>query len=317
MIKSDILERLREVTFEEKEILKGSQNINRSIYMQGVENTINSKKLLDAGKLITMRKHTRFVDFPDHTHDYVELVYMCQGATTHIVDGREIVLNQGEMLFLGQGASHSIKKADENDIAVNFIILPHFFADTLPAIGEEETPLKTFLINCLCGKNNSRYLHYKVSEVTEIQNLIENLLLVVMGNLTNKYKQSQMTMALLLMQLMVNTESLAAQSKESAAVIKLLDYIETNYVDGSLSDAAKILHYDISWLSREILRKTGKTYTELVLEKRLSRAAFLLKNTSLKVSDVSIAVGYENISYFHRKFSQRFGMSPREYRINI
>jgi AraC-like DNA-binding protein len=284
--------------------------------MQGAENTINSKKLLDAGKLITMRKHTRFIDFPQHTHDYVELVYMCQGSTTHIVDDKEIELCQGELLFLGQGASHSIKSAKEDDIAVNFIILPHFFADTLPAIGEEETPLKTFLINCLCGKNNNRYLHYKVSKITEIQNLIENLLLIVMGDLPNKRKQSQMTMALLLMQLMVNTESLAAQTKEDAAVIKLLDYIETNYIDGSFADATKILHYEASWLSREILKKTGKTYTELVQEKRLLQAAFLLKNTTLKVSDISVSVGYENISYFHRKFAERFNMSPREYRLN-
>ena len=315
MIKSEILEKLQQITLEEQEILCGNSNINRSLYMQGVENTVNSKKLLDVGKLITMRKHTRFIDFPQHTHDYVELVYMCSGETTHFVDGKEIELLKGELLFLGQGASHSIKRAKKEDIAVNFIILPHFFADTLPAIGEEETPLKTFLINCLCGKNNNRYLHYKVSDITEIQNLMENLLLIVMGNLPNKRKQSQMTMALLFMQLMANTESLAAQTKEDAAVIKLLDYIETNYIDGSLTDASKNLHYDISWLSREILRKTGKTYTELVQEKRLSQAAFLLKNTTLKISDISVAVGYENISYFHRKFAERFNMSPREYRI--
>ena len=315
-MKPDVFEKLQLITPEEQEILGGNQSINRSIYMQGVENTVNSKKLLDAGKLITMRKHTRFIDFPEHTHDYVELVYMCQGTTVHFVDGKEIELCQGELLFLGQGASHSIKRAEEKDIAVNFIILPHFFADTLPAIGEEETPLKTFLINCLCGKNNNRYLHYKVSNITEIQNLMENLLLIVMGNLPNKRKQSQMTMALLLMQLMVNTETLANQTKEDAAVIKLLDYIETNYIDGSLTDASNNLHYDISWLSREILRKTGKTYTQLVQERRLSQAAFLLKSTTLKVSDISVAVGYENVSYFHRKFAEHYGMSPREYRIN-
>lgn len=317
MTKPEVLEKLKQITPEEYEILNGKRNINRSIYMAGVKNTINSKKLLDAGKLITMRKHTRFIDFPEHTHDYIELVYMCEGSTVHIVDGIEIELNKGELLFLGQGSSHSIKKAQEKDIAVNFIILPHFFADTLPVISDEETPLKTFLINCLCGKNSNYYLHYKVSDITEIQNLMENLLLIVMGNLPNKRKQSQMTMALLLMQLMVNTEKLAHKTKEDAAVIKLLDYIETNYINGSLSDASKIFHYDISWLSREILRSTGKTYTELIQEKRLSQAAFLLKNTTAKVSDISIAVGYENISYFHRKFAERYNMSPRQFRINV
>lgn len=316
MLKSEILDDLKKITSEENEILSGKQIINRGIYMQGVENTVNSKKLLEAGKLITLRKHTRFIDFPEHTHDYVELVYMCKGVTTHIVDGKEINLGAGELLFLGQGTCHSIKKANEDDIAVNFIILPQFFADALPALGEEETPLKSFLINCLCGDNSKRYLYYKVSDITEVQNLMENLLLITLGETFNKRKQAQMTMALLFMQLMSHTEELAAQTREDAAVIKLLDYIENNYTNGSLTEAAEAFHYDISWLSREILRKTGKTYTQLVQDKRLSQAAFLLKNTTSNVMDISLAVGYENISYFHRKFAERYGMTPRDYRIS-
>lgn len=187
-MKSDILEKLKQITPEESEILDGRKGIDRSIYMKGMENTVNSKKFLEAGKLITMRKHTRFIDFPEHTHDYVELVYMCQGETTHVVDQKEVRLCQGDLLFPGQGARHSIKKANEGNIAVNFIVLPHFFLDALPALGEEETPLKSFLLACLCGNNSNRYLHYKVAEITEVQNLMENLLLTVMGNLPNKRK---------------------------------------------------------------------------------------------------------------------------------
>lgn len=317
MLKPEIMEHLKKITPEEEEILKGQDKIDRNIYMQGKDNKINSRKLLELGKLITMRKHTRFIDFPEHTHDYVELVYMCEGDTTHLIDGKKIVLKQGELLFLGQSARHEILRAGENDIAVNFIVLPHFFGDTLSAVGEEETPLKNFIIDCLCGnKEGANYLYYKVSKVPEIQNLMENLVLIVMGESFNKRKQSQMTMALLFMQLMANTESLVAETKEDEAVFKLLNYIETNYINGSLTEAAKELHYDLSWLSREMQRKTGKTYTQLVQEKRLSQAAFLLKNTSRRVDDISLAVGYENISYFHRKFYAYYGMSPRNYRIN-
>ena len=171
------------------------------------------------------------------------------------------------------------------------------------------------IIFIICGnKEGANYLYYKVSEVLEIQNLMENLVLIVMGESFNKRKQSQMTMALLFMQLMANTGSLFAQTKEDTAVIKLLDYIETNYANGSLAEASKILHYDVSWLSREILRKTGKTYTQHIQDKRLTQAAFLLKNTAVKVSDISLLVGYENISYFHRKFAHRYGISPKKYR---
>lgn len=314
MIKSDILEQLKQITPEEQDIINGEKKINRNIYMLGRDDTINSKKLLDEGKLITMRKHTRFIVFPEHTHDYVELIYMCQGSTTHIVEGNEIKLCEGELLFLGQGIRHSIKKAEQNDIAVNFIVLPHFFSDTLYAMGKNESPIKRFFVNCLCGNDSNSYLHFNVSDVTEVQNLMENLILIVMDDSPNKRKQLQMTMALIFMQLISHTDKLIAELNEDTALFKILDYIETNYINGSLSEASQIFHYEISWLSREILKKTGKTFTQLMQEKRLSQAAFLLKNTNKRFTDISVAVGYENTSYFHKIFTSNFKMSPKEYR---
>jgi len=314
VISKKLLEDLQKITLEEKEILDGKKTIDRSIYMLEAEDTVNSKKLLDEGKLITMRKHTRFIDFPEHTHDYVELIYMCCGSTTHIVEGKEIKLCEGELLFLGQGMSHSIKRAGQNDIAVNFIVLPHFFGDTLFAMGEKESRIKTFFINCLCGNGSNSYLHYNVSNITEVQNLMENLILIVNGDTPNKRKQLQLTMALVFMQLIAHTDKLISDIKEDTVVFKLLDYIETNYANGNLSEAAQIFHYDTSWLSREILKKTGKTFTQLMQEKRLSQAAFLLKNTNKNFSDISYAVGYENISYFHKIFTNNFKMTPKEYR---
>ena len=240
---------------------------------------------------------------------------MLSGQTVHIVDGKKITLKQGELLFLGQNSRHAIEKAEENDIALNFIILPQFFGSTLSVIGDEDTPLKRFLIDCLCGDgDNNYYLHYRVSDITEIQNSVENLLLTVTGSAPNKRKLGQMTMALLFMQLMGRTENLEVKSREDTDFLKILNYIETNYATGTLAEAAEGLHYDISRVSREIQRKTGKTYTSLVQEKRLSQAAFLLKNTGRRVSDISVAVGYENVSYFHRIFEKRYGMSPKKYR---
>ena len=314
MVKADILEQLKQITPEEQDIIDGGREINRDIYMLGRDNTVNSKKLLDEGKLITMRKHTRFIAFPEHTHDYVELIYMCQGSTTHIVEGKEIKLCEGELLFLGQGIHHSIKKAEQNDIAVNFIILPHFFGDTLYAMGENESPIKRFFVNCLCGNDSNSYLHFNVSDVTEVQNLMENLILIVMSDTPNKRKQLQMSMALIFMQLIAHTDKLIAELNEDTALFKILDYIETNYINGNLSEASQIFHYEISWLSREILKKTGKTFTQLMQEKRLSQAAFLLKNTNKNFTDISVAVGYENTSYFHKMFTLNFNMSPKEFR---
>ena len=310
-----ILSRLSVIAEEEKAILDGQIGIDRDLYMQGKPDVVNSRKLLSSGKRITIRTHTRFIHFPQHTHDYVEVVYMCSGTTTHIVNGKTITLQPGELLFLSQSATHEVCRAEAGDVAVNFIVLPDFFTSALSAIGEEETPLRRFLVDCLCGQNTGPgYLLFQVSGVKPVQNLVENLIWILLRETSNKRNISQMTMALLFLQLLGYTDTLVTESQEEAAVFQLLRYAEANYATGSLTEAAGQLHYDLAWLSREIKRKTGKTYTQIVQEKRLAQAAFLLKNTDRNVADISVAVGYENISYFHRIFAAAYGKSPRHYR---
>ena len=71
-----LLQKLSAVTEEEKRILAGETQIDRSIYMDGSRDVISGDKLLPSGRIITVRPHTRFVAFPEHSHDYVEMVYM-------------------------------------------------------------------------------------------------------------------------------------------------------------------------------------------------------------------------------------------------
>ena len=313
MIRQEILEGLLPITDEERAILDGKGGIDKTIYTTSGGNVINSVRLLDEGRIISVRKHTRFVHFPRHTHDYIEAVYMCAGKTTHIINGKETVLREGELLFLGRGASHEILPAEERDIAVNFIIRPAFFDKTLEMLGGEKTPVKSLLISSLFDRESQGYLHFKVSGVLPIQNLVENLLWTLLGTENDDSAVNQVTMALLFMQLMDRADTLAYESREEEAILKVLRYIEDNYRDASLKSAANLLHYDFYWLSHEIKNRTGKTYTEHLQEKRLSQAALLLKSTHLSVEDVALAVGYENKSYFHRIFTERFGQTPRKY----
>lgn len=315
MIKQEILAKLLPITDEEMAILAG-EGVDKSIYTTHGGSVIRSKKLLSEGRLIRVRTHTRFVHFPEHTHDFIEAVYMCSGQTTHIINGKKLILKEGELLFLGQNARQEILPAGEKDIAVNFIIQPAFFDKTLEMLGAEETPIKNFLISSLFDSENQSYLHFKVAGVLPVQNLIENLIWTLISNTTNKRNINQTTMGLLFMQLLNHTDKLSYESREDRAIMDIFRYIEGNYKNGSLTEAASLLHYDFYWLSHEIKNRTGKTYTEHLQEKRLSQAAYLLKNTSLSVEEIALAVGYENKSYFHRIFSAKYGTSPKKYRAN-
>ena len=314
---SVLLNKLNEITNEENDILSGKNEIDRSIYMHENSHVIDSNLLLEQGKLITVRPHTRFVHFPPHTHNYVEMIYMCQGQTRHIINGTEVILKNGELLILSQNAVQEIYPAKKEDIAVNFIILPQFFDTAIYMIDDESNPVRDFLVNCLCNnKKNVNYLHFNVSDILPIQNLLENLIWTLVNRQPNKRSINQLTMGLLFLQLTNHTENLKINSDvfENQLILDVLRYIEEHYFNASLKELAKSLHYNMCWLSREIKKQTGKTFTDLIQDKRLNQAAFLLKTTDMKVFQISSSVGYENLSYFHRIFRKKFSISPYKYK---
>ena len=309
-----IITTLSRITDEERAILSGRRSIDRSLYMDGSRDVISGEKLLDRDKLIAVRPHTRFIAFPEHTHDYVEMVYMCQGTTTHSVDGSRILLREGELLLLGQNARQSIEAAGERDLAVNFIVRPEFLGGILRFLGDEETPLRRFVLGALRGDGGVDYLLFRATDYLPVQNLIENLIWTLIQDTPNKRGILQLTMGLLFAQLLSHTDLLAAADEQQEITVRVLRYIEERYRDGSLTEIAAELNYEVSGLSRFVLRSTGSSYTQLVQEKRLSQAAWLLRSTRERVEDVARAVGYDNISYFHRIFRQRFGKTPKKYR---
>ncbi len=323
MITEELCRELRKITKEEECILAGHKEINREIYMSETVNSenadmIDAGKLLEAGKLIQVRPHTRFVYFPQHTHNYIEMIYMCAGQTHHIIDGEDVILREGELLLLNQKARQEIFPAGEDDIAVNFIILPEFFDYSLKMIGEENNLLRNFVINCLRGDHKEAgYMYFKVADVLPVQNLLENLIWSIWNKQPNKRSINQATMGLLFLQLVNHMDRMETNTKNQSQklMIEVLGYIEGNYSKGELTGLAKLLNYDLYWLSREIKKLTGKNYTELVQEKRLNQAAYLLKNTAMSVMEIGLAVGYDNLSYFHRIFQKCYGMTPRAYRM--
>ena len=308
------------ITKEEQELLSGRGEIDRTLYTEQSQLIIDSRKMLESGKLIRIRPHTRFVHFPRHRHNYVEVIYMCQGQTTHIVDNNEVVLEEGELLFLNQNAVQEILPAGREDIAVNFIILPEFFDTTFRMMGEDENILRDFLVDCLRQEGSyGRYLHFKVADVLPVQNLVENMVWTLLNNQPSKRSINQFTMGLLLLQLVHHTDRLGAGEGDCdrQLVFQVLRYIDEHYRDGQLSQLAASLGRDVPWLSRAIKQLSGRTYKELLQTKRLNQAAFLLQTTKLPVTDICAAVGYDNTSYFHRIFRQHYDMSPREYRLRV
>lgn len=314
---AEIIKKLSVITEEEERILDGQKNINKMIYTKKKDFVVDSKQFLQKGKLIQVRTHTRFVHFPKHRHNYVEVIYMCKGKTTHIIDGDEVVLGEGDLLFLNQNASQEILPAGRDDIAINFIIQPQFFDRTFEMIGADDNLLRDFLVGSLCeDSRRTSYLYFHVADVLPIQNLIENMIWSMLNNQLNKRSCNQLTMGLLFLHLLNHTEKMetGGNAYHQEFEVAVLNYVETKYKDGTLSELAELMGYSIYWLSHEIKKRTGRTYKELVQTKRMNQATYMLTNSSVSVAEIIRMVGYDNTSYFYRKFKERYGVSPKEFR---
>ncbi|WP_026661939.1 AraC family transcriptional regulator [Butyrivibrio proteoclasticus] len=334
-----LIEKLSKITDEERAILDGEPYINRALYYSSEkkssssEDEIDSSRVLQNGKLIDMRPHVRFVHFPLHTHNYVEFIYMCQGETVHIIDGQRITLHQGDLLFLNQHARQEILPAGENDIAINFMILPEFFDTSFAMLEHEESPLKDFLISCLTQKDiGGNFLYFGVSAIPQIQNIMENLILNMLPGSTetsdpaasytpdNSYSNSvnQVTMGLLFMTLLQHTDTIrvSRRSFEQEIMFRLLRYVDEQYRDASLKAFAEVVREDEYVLSRIIKKNTGSTFKDLLQNKRMSKACDLLKNTDISIADISVLIGYDNTSFFHRLFRRLYNCSPRDFRLS-
>ena len=313
----NIIDMLRPITPEEETLLKNAGAINTSIYSNDNSSVIDAKKLLEEGKLIDLRVHTRFAHFPKHSHNYVEMVYMVTGFTRHKVNGNEVILRQGELLLMNQHATQEIFPARENDIAVNIMILPEFFDSILMMLGNEDSMLRDFIIDCLKSTSGHiDYLHFEVADVLPVQNIMENLIYSLLNEDYNTRQINQSTVGLLFLHLLkhTNTLTIGGDRFEDEVMMKVFGLIDGNYKDGELSDLCAELDSDLYTISRIIKRHTGRTYTELIQEKRLNYAAYLLSSTELPVTDICVDVGYNNFSYFYKIFKKQFNVTPKEYR---
>ncbi len=75
------------------------------------------------------------------------------------------------------------------------------------------------------------------------------------------------------------------------------------------------LHINKSYLSTVFIAQTGIRFVDYITNIKLIRAAWLLKNTQMKVSAVANRMDYKDTAYFSKQFKKSFGFTPSEYRM--
>ena len=312
-----IYEKLIELTEEEIEILNGHSEISKEIYTDNAQFIIDSNKLLQNDELISIRRHTRFVDFPNHKHNYIEFNYVYEGTLTEIIDNKRLTLKKGELIFLNRHIEHKIERAGKNDICINFIIKPEFFNYIFSVLQEDNIVSKFFITTLYTNYDAGEYLYFKVSENKEIQDILEKIIVEIYKDTIMSQVTIKLLVALLLVELIRNPNDMEIYSVdnfEKVLIISIFKYIEDNYKNGTLTEISRILNQPDYKLSKLIKKHTNMTFKELIQDRKLNKSIELLKFDNLSVVEVIEMIGYENPTYFYKIFKEKYGMTPKEYK---
>lgn len=252
-----------------------------------------------------------------HRHDYFYFNYTWEGEYDSIsfrYDNR-ITIRKGE-LYAGQPfAGHAMCVHDNQKTTIIGVLIQKntFFRAFLPMLSGN-TKFFHFLLDPVTNSFSEEFIHLDMKENRNLTALLE------MMAIEYAYKKpdtqlilKSLTLAFLMQvyrQYTLVNEKPVSQNLSD----KILLYIEEHFDSIALKDISSKFSYHPNYISALLHRETGKSFSEILLEKRMERAAILLENTTLSVESISQMLGYSNTSNFYKAFQKYFHTSPRQYR---
>ncbi|MCI8985328.1 MAG: helix-turn-helix transcriptional regulator [Lachnospiraceae bacterium] len=102
-------------------------------------------------------------------------------------------------------------------------------------------------------------------------------------------------------------------------VKRTMDYIWENYGDSSLSikELADHVYLTPTYLSNLFKKSTGLTIGQYLVDVRIRKAKWLMKEPKLKFYQIASMVGYEDSNYFAKIFKKKTNMTPSEYKESL
>jgi len=107
----------------------------------------------------------------------------------------------------------------------------------------------------------------------------------------------------------------ARKRPHAKALSRVMHYIGENLAGKiSLAGAAEAATLSPDYLTNLLKQETGNTFSSLVTSRRMEKARELLTHTTLRISEIAAATGFDDVAYFTRRFRQYFSVSPVAYR---
>lgn len=263
------------------------------------------------------------INEPFHRHDFIYFNYAYKNnyAALSDTDGNLITVHEGEC-YIGQPFSgYALRSLPNTESTIVGVLIKKelFFRNFLQTFASDNL-LFHFFIDPEREKYTDKYLHFSFRSVPELRPLLE-VMIMEYANRKDNTQQILLSLAQALYSLVARTyktdDHLMTNAKEedqkTNLIGSILDYIDDNFKTISLNELADHFSYHPNYISGLLHKETGKTFTQILLEKRMEHALVLMKGTDLSNEEIADAIGYINTTNYYKAFRKYFHMTPREY----
>ena len=226
-----------------------------------------------------------------------------------------ITVHEGDC-YIGQPFSGYALKGDSKDDDIIMIGVhikkEAFFREYLPALSMDADMFRFFL-DPQTDKFSDEFIHLSFEKTSPVRTLLE-MMVIEYADKTEDTQQILKPMVLALFMHIARRYRLEKPAPGAASLSEnIIRHINSHPESVTLRDIAAHFSYHPNYISSLLHREIGKTFSEIVLEKRMDRAIILLKGTTLSIEEISSMLGYSNTSNFYKAFKEYYGETPREY----
>ncbi|MBW9324014.1 helix-turn-helix domain-containing protein [Enterococcus casseliflavus] len=276
----------------------------------------NERRNLFKNSTIEFIQHTRFSKPPLHKHNHIEMTYVYRGSCLQVIHGEEIELTAGDFCVLDSNTVHTLYDANEEDIIINIVIQKKFFTDSFLSRLSNHSILSQFMIQALSEKNvHESFLIFHAREAAPLHEIMEQMLIEYCRHDSYTTEVLASFLFIFLTTVLRQTSSMKREDiSERSNILSILKYIEEHADDCSLKHLAELFNYHPNYVSKLLKNQTGKSYQELIVSQKMKKAKYLLLHTDESIQEISLAIGYHNLSFFYKKFHQETGTTPYQFR---
>lgn len=263
------------------------------------------------------------MDFPIHFHEDFELSLALNARGKRIIKNRIESFTEKDLILIGPNVLHCYEQEEvlpgtECEISIiqfnkNMFQLPIFNTKQLQHI-------RNMFIQAAQGgikfsEETVDKIADKIYRLTQISGSFEEVLLFfeIMNDLAVSENQRY-----------INTIdesgniSLSLFNVQSTRINKIIHYVENNYQNKiSLDNVGALVNMSSAAVSRFFKKKTKHNFCDYLNSYRIDKAAQMLLETEMFISEICFSCGFNNISNFNLVFRKLMKCTPNEYRASF